>query len=166
MQWTLLTKPLQAGEKAMRFPSVVIKHTQWGAYSLLPTVLLISNSDVAVGPPGTQGVIAMTLPMPVAHEASVAPCSWDLYQVSSSCFHFVMVLSAQLTSVLTPLPQSWKVAFYVSLVCTVIFPQNVFSAFCHCSSNHLVLWGALLGNVLTTHPRCGLVCFYSDLTLT
>lgn len=80
----------------MHFPSVVIKHTQRGAHSLLPTVLLISNSDVAVGPPGTQGVIAMTLPVPVAHEASVAPLSWDLYQVSSSCFHSVMVPSAQL----------------------------------------------------------------------
>lgn len=129
----------------MRFPGVLIKHTQWGAHSLLPTVLLISNSDVPVGPPGTQGVIAMALPMPVAHEASVAPRSWDLNQVSSSCFHFVMVPSAQLTSVLTPLPQSWNGTFYVSLIHTVIFPQNVFSAFCHCSSNHLVLWGALLG---------------------
>lgn len=98
-----------------------------------------------LGHPWTQGVIAMSPPTAVACEVGAPSHSRSLYHLFSSCFHLVLVLQAQLTSVLTPLPQSQKGTFYLSLMCAVIFPQNIFSLIYHHSSNQLVLQEALLG---------------------
>lgn len=145
IEWHLSPNSRNLGKRPPPTPSMLIKHMQWCIPSLLPTVLLISNWDVAVGPPGTPGVIAMTIPTPVACEVGVSPRIQDLYQVSSSCFHFVMVPSVQFTSELTLLPQSRKGTFYFSLIRTLTFPQNIFSPFYHHSSHQLVLCRALLG---------------------
>lgn len=144
MQWTSQTKPVQARKKLCAPQACPHKRAQCGAHSLLPTTAHF-QFRCGQGPPGTQGVIAMTIPTPVASEVAVPPHTWDLYQVSSFCFHFVMVPSGKLTSVLTVLPQSQNSTFYFSLIYTVIFPQNVFSSSYHHGSNQLVLWVALPG---------------------
>jgi len=61
-------------KSCVRPPSLLLLCT----HSLFPTVLLIHNLDVAAGPPGTQGVIAMTMPTPAACEVSAPPCTRDL----------------------------------------------------------------------------------------
>lgn len=91
-----------------------------------------------------QGVIAMTIPVPVAHKVrpKIVPGS-----VSSVFFLFPFCDGTQwaATPVLAPLPQSWSSTFYFFLVHTVISPQNVLSPFYCCSSSQLILLRTFLG---------------------
>jgi len=76
-----------------------------------------------------------------------------------------MVTAHNLLPVLTPPPQSWNGTFHFSLMCTVIFPQNVFSQFYHRGSNQLMLWGALLGKSADRASVLCIILLFCDLTL-
>lgn len=142
-QWAPLPKPAQAEEEAMCPPHAHEAHmmrcTQPAPHSIVHFWFSCGCWTTRI-----QGVIAMTIPMPVALEVrpKIGPGS---VPGALMLFPFCDGTQWAATPVLAPLPPSWSGTFYFFLIHTVILPQNVLSPFYCCSSSQFMLLRAFLG---------------------